>query len=399
MITERIILNNPEKYAKVPTISKTKLEAAASAVFDKLEKRNKEFGLDNYPWMCTQNYKYLPRPNSDWQHGMFMGCNLLAYELTGNKSFREAAEYQLKSFRERFDKGVGIDNHDLGFVYIPSALAAYKVLGNEEGLNIALDAAKYLYEKNYSKEGKFIIRCHLRCTKEAPDGCRTMMDSLMNAPLMFWASEYTGDKKYYEAALDHNRTTEQLLIRADGSSYHHYQFDTETWGPVRGLTFQGYADESTWSRGHSWGVYGFAIAYSYAKEQFLRDVHRGVSVFMLNHLPSDMIPCWDYNFTTENNYRDASAACISACGMREMAKNLADGDPDKTMFESAAAQLVEAVIDNCTTDIGIPFDGFIHHVSHALPQGYGFDECAVYGDYFYLEALTRYLKPDWNRYW
>ena len=399
MITEKITLNNPEKYATVPEFNKAKIEAAAEKVVNKLEARTKSFGLDNYPWMCSQNYKYIPRPNLSWQEGMYSGCNWLAYELTGNKFFRDCAEYQLKSFRERFDNGVGIDNHDLGFVYIPSALAAYKVTGNEEGLKLALDAANYLYSANYSQKGKFIIRSNKGCSPENPTGCRTMMDSLMNAPLMFWAWKHTGEEKFYQAALDHNRTTEQLLIRADGSSYHHYQFDPITWGPVHGLTFQGHADESCWSRGHSWGVYGFAIAYSYTHEEFLRDVHKGISLFMLNHLPEDMIPCWDYDFTTPDNYRDASAACISACGMREMSSLLEDTDPDKTLYESAAYQLLDAVIDNCTTDIGREYDGFIHHVSHALPQGYGFDECAVYGDYFYLEALLRYLKPDWKKYW
>lgn len=399
MITEKIVLNNPEKYAELPKIDKAKLEKAAETAINKLEERNKRLGLDGYPWMCSKNYRYELRPNNDWQHGMYSGCNWLAYELTGDKYFRECAEYQFKSFRERFDKGVGIDDHDLGFVYIPSALAMYKITGSEEAKKLALDAATYLRDFNYSQLGKFIIRSRLRCTPESPDGCRTMMDSLMNAPLMFWAAEETGDERFYRAALDHNRTTEQLLIRANGSSYHHYQFDVATHGPVKGLTFQGHSNESTWSRGHSWGVYGFAITYSYTKEQFVRDVHKGVSLFMLNHLPEDMIPCWDYDFTTPENYRDASAACISACGMREMSSNLKDGDPDKVLFESAAYQLVNAVIDKCTCDIGTPFDGFIHHVSHALPQGYGFDECAVYGDYFYLEALTRYLKPDWKRYW
>ncbi len=399
MITEKIVLKNPERFAEVPALNKAKIEAAAEAAVNKLEERTKSFGLDSYPWMCTKNYRYVPRPNNDWQHGMYSGCYWLAYELTGNRFFRECAEYQLKSFRERFDNGVGIDNHDLGFVYIPSALAAYKVTGNEEGLRLALDAAKYLYEKNYTDIGKFIIRCHLRCSANDDSGCRTMMDSLMNAPLMFWAAEHTGEEKYYKAALDHNRTTEQLLIRADGSSYHHYQFDPETWGPRHGLTFQGHSNESTWSRGHSWGVYGFAITHSYTGEEFIRDVHKGITLFMLNRLPSDLIPCWDYDFTTEDNYRDASAACISSCGMLDMASRLDDGDPDKTLFLSAANQLTEAVIDKCTCDIGTPFDGFIHHVSHALPQGYGFDECAVYGDYFYLELLTRHLKPDWKRYW
>ena len=226
-----------------------------------------------------------------------------------------------------------------------------------------------------------------------------MMDSLMNAPLLFWTSEQTGDPKYAEAALDHVKTTEKYLIREDGSSFHHYQFDMETSAPMYGVTLQGNSDDSCWSRGHSWGVYGFPIAYSYQKEDFIKEAHKNVAYFMLNHLPDDCIPYWDYDFVDGDEPRDSSAAVISACGMLEMAGMMEDSEPDKAIFESAAAQLLEAVIDRCTGDIGVAYDGLICHVTHAKPQGQGIDECAAYGDFFYLEALARYLVPDFKKYW
>ena len=82
-----------------------------------------------------------------------------------------------------------------------------------------------------------------------------------------------------------------------------------------------------------------------------------------------------------------------------MAKLLPDSAEQKPIYESAAAQIVESVIDNYTGDIGVEYDGLVHHVTHAKPQGQGIDECAVYGDFFYLEALARYLLPDFKRYW
>ena len=104
-----------------------------------------------------------------------------------------------------------------------------------------------------------------------------MMDSLMNAPLLFWATEETGDPKYAAAALAHEKTTERYLIREDGSSFHHYQFDPETSRPVRGVTLQGFSDDSCWSRGHSWGVYGFPMAYNHIKAEFLPKVHKDIT--------------------------------------------------------------------------------------------------------------------------
>ena len=119
----------------------------------------------------------------------------------------------------------------------------------------------------------------------------------------------------------------------------------------------------------------------------------------MRYLPDDLIPYWDYDFTSGDHPRDTSAGAIAVCGMLEMCKYLPNDAEQKPIFESAAAQMLEAIIDGYTGDIGVEYDGLIHHVTHAKPQGQGIDECAVYGDYFYLEALVRYLKPDWKRYW
>ena len=129
-------------------------------------------------------------------------------------------------------------------------------------------------------------------------------------------------------------------------------------------------------------------------------VHKDITYYMLNQLGDDLIPQWDFIFKPEEDQpRDSSAGAVFVCGMHEMCKYLPDDAPQKAIFESAAAQMLEAIIDNCTGDIGVDYDGLICHVTHALPQGAGIDECAIYGDYFYLEALMRYKNPEWNRYW
>ena len=117
-------------------------------------------------------------------------------------------------------------------------------------------------------------------------------------------------------------------------------------------------------------------------------------------LPEDLIPNWDYNFVNPFAPRDASAAVITACGMDELADHLPDCDKYKSIYKNASARLLEAVIDNCTKEIGVEYDGLISHVTHAYTLGHhSHDECAVYGDYFYLEALLRFKNPDWKMYW
>ena len=393
-----ITLDHPERFATVPVIAKEKLDAAIEKATSKLALMAERNGTQ-FPGCWSVNFKYEYAHNRNWVDGMYAGCFWLAYQLTGKHSFKKIAEELTATFRERLDNRVGVDNHDVGFAFTPSCVAEYKVNGTKEPRRTALDAAEYFYNTSYSKEGRFIIRAWKRW-KEKNDaaGYRTMMDSLMNVPLLYWAAKETGNEEYFKAAHDHVKTTEENLIREDSSSFHHFQFDPITSAPVRGVTLQGHSDDSCWSRGHAWGVYGFPIAYSYDKSDFIKDVHRDITYFMLNHLPEDCIPYWDYDFVSGDEPRDSSAGVISACGLMEMDKHLDDGDVNKTIFRSAAVQMLEAVIDRCT-DVRDEDDGLISHVTAALPQGLGIDETAVYGDYFYLEALLRYKNPDFKMYW
>lgn len=397
MIKEKVALNNIEQFSKKYVIPKEKLTKAIEEASKKLEDRIERYG-DTFPGTSSVNYKYTQGSNDNWVCGMLTGTYLLAYELTGNKRFREVAERQLHTYRERFDKQINISDHDIGFVFSPSVVAAYKLWGKEAEHKLALEAADYLYRYSYSKKGGFIIRCAKKVHEEW--ACRTMMDSMLNIPLLFWAGKETGRQEYIDAAIAQRNITEKYLIREDGSSFHHYQFDVGTHKPVRGLTLQGYSDDSCWSRGHAWGILGFPIAYSYTKDKSLLSLHRDVTYYMLNHLPEDMIPSWDLIFTGQDEQpRDSSAGLIAVCGMHEMCKYLSEDDPQKRIFESAGAQMLEAVIDKCTGDIGVDYDGLVCHVSHAVPQKTGIEECAVYGDYFYLEALIRYINPSWKCYW
>ncbi len=397
MVTDNVALHDAGRFAQIDEIGREKLIKAAENACAKLEALIRKNGTA-FPDVCSKDYRYVYGENNNWECGMYTGCIWLAYEITGDRFFKDAAEAQLASYKRRIDENIEMDDHDVGFVFSPSCVAAYKLTGNEQARQYALDAAKYFYEHSYSKEGKFIIR-YWKAWNDGW-GCRTMMDSLLNAPLLFWAAKETGNEDYFRAALDHNLTTTKYLVRNDGSTFHHYQFDPKTAKPVKGITFQGYADDSCWSRGHSWGVYGFPIAYSYCKNEELAKTHKDVTYYMLNTLPDDNITYWDYVFTQGSDEpRDSSAGAISVCGMLEMAKHLPDSAEQKNIFLSASAKMMNALIDGCTGMEAYEYDGLICHVTHAKPFGYAIDECAVYGDYFYLEALARYLKPDREMYW
>ena len=90
---------------------------------------------------------------------------------------------------------------------------------------------------------------------------------------------------------------------------------------------------------------------------------------------------------------------LTICGFDEISKNLPKDSADYKIVKSASSQMLEALIDKCTDEPESGSDAILFHVTAALPQNFGIDECAIYGDYFYLESLLRYIKPDWKMYW
>ena len=394
-----IKLKNVERFKGDYVIPKSKIDDAIKRATDKLYSVALRLGFDKFPGKDKNNDKiYIPDENRNWTYGMYTGEFLLAYELTGDEKFLEVVRAQLPGYQWRIDENIRMNDHDVGFVFVPSCVAYYKLTGDKKMRDLSLMAAEHLYNHSFSKEGGFVIRL-ADLIDEHEDAYRTMMDTLMNISLFFWAYEETGDKKFFDAANSQLNITESCLMREDGSSYHHYQFDRKTHKPQYGCTFQGHRDESTWSRGHAWGILGFPIAYDYNGDKNLLLLHRDASYFMLDHLPEDYIPYWDYDFIDGDAYKDSSAGAISACGLLEACKYLPDDADEKLIYKNAALKMIDSLIDNYTGDIGEEFDGLVAHVAGAVPFDMCNDSCATYGDFFYLEALLRLSKPDWKRYW
>ncbi len=397
-----IKLESAERFSDGFRVPREKLKAALDAAIRKLRDKADEY-KDGYPSNFTNGYRYNLGPNDNWIHGMLTGCYLLAYEATGNEFFLDIARHQLKSYEDRITNSINLDDHDVGFVYSPSCVAYYKITGDEYAKDLGLKAANILYDRSYTEKGGFILR--LAGAKDSLDpkcanGCRTMMDTMMNAPLFFWAHEMTGDEKFKRAALSQCDITNKYLIRADGSSYHHYQFELGTYKPLYGLTLQGNSADSTWSRGHTWAITGYPIAYRYSPEEYMTPLHRDVTYYYLDHLPEDFIPYWDFDFTSGDEPRDSSAGVSAACGMLEGAGAMPYSKEEKEILVTAANKILNSVIDKYTTETGKEYDGLITGVTAARKiKGYPIEGCALYGDYFYLEALVRLLKSDFNRYW
>ena len=209
---------------------------------------------------------YKPTENVDWTTGFWTGEIWLAYEYALDNAdkfeagaadkLRAAAEIQMKSFLYRIDNKIEVDHHDMGFLYSPSCVAGYKLIGSEVGKEAAIKAADQLITR-FHPVGEFLQAWG---PMDAPENYRLIIDCLNNLPLLYWASDVTGDNKYREIADKHIHTAISNLIREDYSTWHTFFFNPVTGAPDHGATCQGYRDGSAWARGQAWGVYGLATA-------------------------------------------------------------------------------------------------------------------------------------------
>ncbi len=341
-----------------------------------------------------------PSDNVEWTTGFWTGELWLAYELSQDPAFSDAAQWQVGSFLDRIERKIDVEHHDMGFLYSPSCVASYKLTGNPVGRKAALLAADNLISR-FQEKGQFLQAWG---PLGAKDNYRLIIDCLLNLPLLYWATTETGDERYAQIATRHLHTAIKYVLRPDNSTYHTYFFDPETGAPVRGVTAQGYRDGSAWARGQAWGVYGAALAYRYLKDDESQEVSTKVLDFFLEHLPENCIPYWDFDFTDPSDEpRDSSALAIAACGMLEMARVMG-GTPEAGAYRDYAARMCSALWSHCAAKDPAVSNGQLLHGTYARKSPFntcnnrGVDECNTWGDYYYMEALAR-LKLDWHPYW
>lgn len=342
---------------------------------------------------------YKQIPNNDWTTGFWTGEIWLAYEFSKDERLKKVGEIQIDSFLHRIVNKIEVDHHDMGFLYSPSCVAGYKLIGSGKGREAAIKAADQLITR-YHPVGEFIQAWG---PMNAPENYRLIIDCLLNLPLLYWASEETGDDKYKEIAEKHIHTAIANVIREDYSTWHTFFFNMENGAPDHGATCQGYRDGSAWARGQAWGVYGSALAYKYTKREEYIDIFRNVANYYFEHLPNDLIPYWDLEFgegSTEP--RDSSSASIVACALLEMAKYLEKDEAE--YYIKLARKFMKSLKDNYAVKDVKDSNGLVLHSTYSnhspynTCNHYGVDECNSWGDYFYMEALTRLYK-DWDLYW
>ena len=332
----------------------------------------------------------------EWCSGFWPGILWMAYDYNKSEAVHKAAEGYTEAIVPIISQPVF--DHDLGFITINSLLKGYEQTKDERYKELALQAADSLATLFNYKVGTL-----LSWPRHVKDygGHNTIMDNMMNLELLFWAAKEGKDeekgKRFYEMATRHAATTMQNHFRKDGSCYHVAVYDTQTGKFIKGVTHQGYSDESMWSRGQAWAVYGYTMVYRFTHDsRFLAFAQKVADIYLkrLKETSDDGVPYWDMDIPEAkdkklgkeqraDNLKDASAACVVASALLEL-DQYAPSKDYRTEAERMIADLSTSRYQSRDRNVSFLLHSTGHH-----PAGTELDASIIYADYYYLEALSR----------
>ncbi len=316
----------------------------------------------------------------DWTSGFFSGCQWLMYERTGTP------QWQMRATQQTLDlagQELNTGDHDIGFRILTSYGNAYRLTRNPAYKSVMLTAAQSFATRYDTTVG---------CTRSwdfGPWQYPVIIDNMMNLELLFWGARNGGDRAWHRMARSHALRTLQEHVRVDGSTYHVVDYDPVTGGVLWKGTHQGYADGSTWARGQAWAIYGFTMTYRYTREAVFLDAAERVADFMLANLPADSIPYWDYDAPgIPGEPRDTSAAAIAAAGLLELG-GFSTSLVDRLRYKRAAVRILKTLSSPTYLAEGTSSEGILLQGVGHKPANSEVDVSLIYGDYYFLEALSR----------
>lgn len=322
--------------------------------------------VDHGAWQFTRD--------GVWTGGFWAGCLWLAVQ-QGAADLRVPAIAMTERLLPRVHD---TRNHDLGFMFYPSAVAAWRATEDLRYLDAAKAAARSLAAQ-FDPAAGYIPGWGFFGGEDWRGS--VLVDTLMNLPLLVLAERHGGAAGLLDVVRAQVATTLGHHLRADGSVCHVYRFDPATGTALGGATYQGLAADSAWSRGQAWAITGLAILAGMLGDGTYRAASARVADYFIAHLPDDGVPPWDFK-APAGAPRDASAGAIAAYGMLR----LHELTGERCWFD-AALRLLHALRDTCENHGDGP--GLLLHATADLPHGLGIDGATMYGDYYWFKALVR----------
>lgn len=360
---------------------------------NKFEKECERIG-DRIPYRAADGTYQTDYDEQDiywWTNGFWPGILWKMYYATGKDLYRHCAERVEKKLDKALYGFMGL-HHDTGFMWLHSAVADYRLTGSLQSRTRGLMAANILAGR-YNPAGRFIRAWNPECVEPGED-CTgwIIVDSMMNIPLLYWASDELKDPRFRQIAESHADTIRRTLVREDGSCGHIACLnpDSGELEEIRGG--QGYSAASSWSRGQAWILYGFALSYRYTNNtSYLDTAKRTAHYFISNITLTDYIPLCDFRQPEKPEYTDTSAGLCAACGLLEIADHVAE--EESRMYRRHAERIVRAIAEKCC-DWNPDTDSIVQQCKVEYHSGKDSQTDLIYADYFLAEAVLRLIGKD-----
>ena len=332
-----------------------------------------------------------------WTSGFWGGLNAMLYNRTKNEEYLKTAQRSeelmdpaLISFEKLY--------HDVGFMWHILSGALYRLTGNEMSKDRNMHAAASLFSRFVMYKdapGGFI-----RAWNDPWQGSQvenwTIIDCLMNLPILYWATEMTGDDRWTRLAMAHADMALKDHLRPDGSVVHIAEHDRDTGELVTTHAGQGYAVGSCWSRGQAWGLYGFTLSYIHTGEERYLDAAKQVANYFIANCSDDWLPRVDFRAPSEPVLYDSTAGVCAACGMIELAKRLPENEGG--MYMHAAVQMLRAMeakfCDYDESNDHMLGYGTVRYPVNGDWKGSEVHVSIIYSEYFFTEALLKLLGDE-----
>lgn len=321
---------------------------------------------------------------TDWTGGFLAGMMWQFHLRTSDPQWRTRAEHYSKLLEHRqHDRQV----HDLGFIFLSTYLPWYELTQDPALQQVLIQAGRTLAMR-FQPPGRYL------CSFVAPESL--FIDIMMNVPIIFYAANHSGDALLREIATAHCRTTRDTIVREDGSTAHEGIFDLVTGEFLRQSTHQGFAAESAWARGLAWSLYGYSKCYALTDNpEFLAVAERNAE-YWLSHLPADHVPYWDFDADLQQPpplgaQKESSAGAIAASGLLDLAQQTKSSAKAIAYRTTALAMLDQLVQPEYLASETPGWEGILKHGVYHTTKNLGVDESVMWGEYFFVEALTKCL--------
>lgn len=329
-----------------------------------------------------------------WTSGFWGGLNHLLYDYTKNEDYLKTAQRSEELLDPALYDFKGL-YHDVGFMWHILSGANYRLHGDEKSKNRNLHAAASLFSR-YVMNGGFIRAWNAEWYGTDTSNW-TIIDCMMNLPILYWASDVIGDDRFAQIATAHADMALRDHIRPDGSVVHIVEHDRAGASAIATHGGQGYGVGSSWSRGQAWGLYGFVLSYEHTGEARYLDAAKRIAHYFIANCCDDWLPRVDFRAPSEPVYYDSTAGACAACGLIEIAKCV--GENEGGMYMNAAVNILKA-LDKNFNDYSPENDAMLGYGTVLYPnreeQMEGVHKSIIYADFFYTEAILKLLGSEFN---